>query len=59
MAKPQHKVCSINIRTLVLLDQRLFILNDKAYTVFLAALESPVENMGLKALFKSKSSWEK
>jgi len=43
----------------VLLDRRLFLVDDQTYQAFTAALESPVEdNVGLKALLNSKSLWE-
>ncbi|NCT56310.1 MAG: DUF1778 domain-containing protein [Legionella sp.] len=44
----------------LLLDQRLFLTEDATYQNFLALLESPLdENLGLKALLKSSSPWEK
>jgi uncharacterized protein (DUF1778 family) len=44
----------------VLLNQRLFFVDDKAHEAFVALLESPVdENLGLKSLMKSASPWEK
>ena len=44
----------------VLLDQRLFMTDDKTYNAFLSLLDSPVEeNLGLKLLLKSKTPWEK
>lgn len=44
----------------VLLDQRLFFVDNKTYRDFIALLDSPVkENLGLKKLLKSKSPWEK
>jgi uncharacterized protein (DUF1778 family) len=44
----------------VLLDQRLFLVDDDTYQAFVDLLESPVrENLELKALLKSKSPWEK
>ncbi len=45
--------------TNVLLDQRLFITDNKTYQAFIKLLESPVaDNLGLKALLRSKSPWE-
>lgn len=44
----------------ILLDQRLFLVDDETYQAFLNKLESPVsENLAVKALLKSKSPWEK
>ena len=44
----------------VLLNQRLFFVDDQSYQSFVSLLESPVdENFGLKALIKSTSPWEK
>ncbi len=44
----------------LLLDQRLFLMDDEAHQAFIALLESPVdENLGLKSLLKSVSPWEK
>ena len=44
----------------VLLDRRLFLVDNTAYQTFLHLLESPVEaNLALKALLDSKSPWEK
>jgi uncharacterized protein (DUF1778 family) len=44
----------------VLLDQRLFQLNEQDFAVFEAALEAPVvENARLKELMKAKAPWEK
>jgi uncharacterized protein (DUF1778 family) len=44
----------------ILLDQRLFMVDDETYAKFEALLEAPVgENSGLKSLLKSKSPWEK
>lgn len=43
----------------VLLDQRLFALDDKQYRAFLRALdEPPAANAKLKRLMASKSPWE-
>ncbi len=41
----------------VLLDQRLFRLNDKDYEVFEKALQTPV-SPPLKALLKTRAPWE-
>lgn len=44
----------------VLLDQRLFQLNEQDFAAFEAALEAPVvENARLKELMKAKAPWEK
>lgn len=44
----------------VLLDQRLFQLNEQDFAAFEAALEAPVtENVRLKELMKAKAPWEK
>jgi len=44
----------------VLLDQRLFFVDEETYKAFLSLLETPVdENQGLKSLLKRKSPWEK
>ncbi len=44
----------------VLLDQRLFFLDEKRYAAFLSKLISPVElNLKLKMLIESNSPWEK
>lgn len=44
----------------VLLDKRVFILDDKAYGRFVALLNaSPKANRKLRALLKSKAPWEK
>ena len=44
----------------VLLDQRLFLLDDKAYAQFLAALDQPpVENRRLRRLLRTKAAWDK
>ena len=46
--------------TSVLLDQRLFLLDDKTYTQFLAALDQPpTENRRLRRLLVTKAAWEK
>jgi uncharacterized protein (DUF1778 family) len=43
----------------VLLDQRLFTLNEDQYAAFLRALEStPAPNKKLKRLLASKAPWE-
>lgn len=45
--------------TEVLLDQRLFMLDDKAYKRFTDALDAPpTENKRLKRLMMSKAPWE-
>lgn len=45
--------------TAVLLDQRLFLLDEKAYKRFTAALDKPpVENRRLRRLLQKKSAWE-
>jgi uncharacterized protein (DUF1778 family) len=45
--------------TEVLLDQRLFLLDEKAYKRFLDALDAPpAENKRLKHLMMSKAPWE-
>ncbi len=45
--------------TSVLLDQRLFLLNDKTYRQFLAALDQPpTENRRLRRLLATKAAWE-
>lgn len=44
----------------VLLDQRLFLLDDKAYARFLAALDRPpAENRRLRGLLRTKAAWDK
>ncbi len=44
----------------VLLDQRLFQLNDEEYEAFESALSAPLaENAKLKSLIKETSPWEK
>jgi uncharacterized protein (DUF1778 family) len=46
--------------TSVLLDQRLFLLDDKTYAQFLAALDQPpTENRRLRRLLITKAAWEK
>jgi uncharacterized protein (DUF1778 family) len=46
--------------TSVLLDQRLFLLDDKAYARFLAALDQPpTENRRLRRLLTTRAPWEK
>lgn len=43
----------------VLLDQRLFQLDDEAFTAFEAALDAPVpDNAKLKSLLASPSPWD-
>jgi uncharacterized protein (DUF1778 family) len=43
----------------VLLDRRLFLLDEKAYKRFTAALDkSPAENVRLRRLLASKAPWE-
>jgi uncharacterized protein (DUF1778 family) len=45
--------------TEVLLDQRLFMLDEKAYKRFTDALDAPpVENKRLKRLMMSRAPWE-
>jgi len=44
----------------VLLDQRLFTLDDEKYASFVRALEAPpAPNTKLKRLFASKAPWER
>src|SRR5712691_4767653 len=44
----------------VLLDRRLFVLDDKAYKRFIAALDkSPTDNPRLRRLLTSKAPWER
>lgn len=44
----------------VLLDQRLFLLDDKAYAQFLAALDQPpAENRRLRRLLRTTAAWDK
>lgn len=46
--------------TEILLDQRLFLLDEKAYRQFMDALDaSPTENKRLKRLLMSKATWER
>ncbi len=46
--------------TTVLLDQRLFLLDDKAYVQFTAALDQPpTENRRLRRLLRTKAVWDK
>lgn len=46
--------------TTVLLDQRLFVLDDKAYPQFTAALDQPpTENRRLRRLLTTKAAWDK
>jgi uncharacterized protein (DUF1778 family) len=46
--------------TTVLLDQRLFVLDDKTYTQFTAALDQPpTENRRLRRLLTTKAAWDK
>ncbi|OOC15371.1 hypothetical protein BM451_01705 [Dickeya dadantii] len=43
----------------VLLDQRLFLVNDEQYDAFIQVLESPVaDNPCVNALLNRKSPWE-
>jgi uncharacterized protein (DUF1778 family) len=45
--------------TAVLLDQRFFLLDEKAYKRFTAALDKlPAENRRLRRLLKTKAAWE-
>lgn len=45
--------------TSVLLDQRLFLLDDKAYAKFLAVLDQPPsENRRLRRLLTAKAPWQ-
>ena len=45
--------------TAVLLDQRFFLLDEKAYKRFTAALDKPpAENRRLRRLLVSKAAWE-
>jgi len=44
----------------VLLDQRMFVLDDKQFAAFVAALDHPPQpNHALKKLLARKSPWEK
>ena len=46
--------------TTVLLDQRLFLLDDKAYKRFAAALDQPpAANSRLRRLLTTKTAWDK
>src|SRR3984893_2868512 len=46
--------------TEVLLDQRLFMLDEKAYKRFTEALDKPpAENSRLRRLLRTKAAWEK
>ena len=46
--------------TEVLLDQRLFMVDEKAYKRFTEALDAPpTENKRLKRLLRSKAPWER
>ncbi len=46
--------------TTVLLDQRLFLLDDSAYKKFVAALDAaPSENARLRQLLKTRAPWER
>lgn len=46
--------------TSVLLDQRLFLLDEKAHARFLSALDqSPTENRRLRRLLTAKAPWDK
>jgi uncharacterized protein (DUF1778 family) len=45
--------------TAVLLDQRFFLLDEKAYKRFTAALDkAPAENKRLRRLLMTKAAWE-
>ena len=45
--------------TAVLLDQRFFLLDEKAYKRFIAALDKPpAENSRLRRLLMTKAAWE-
>jgi uncharacterized protein (DUF1778 family) len=44
----------------VLLDRRLFLLDDKAYQRFIAALDkAPTDNPRLRRLLSSKAPWDR
>lgn len=44
----------------VLLDQRLFVLNERQHEAFMEALDNPpLPNAALKNLLSSRSPWEK
>ena len=46
--------------TAVLLDQRLFLLDNRAYRKFTAALDAaPSENPRLQRLLKTRAPWER
>jgi len=46
--------------TAVLLDQRLFLLDDRAYKRFAAALDAaPSENVRLQRLLRTRVPWER
>ena len=46
--------------TEILLDQRLFLIDEKAYRRFMEALDAPpTENKRLKRLLMSKAPWER
>src|SRR5580692_12447629 len=46
--------------TEILLDQRLFLIDEKAYRRFMDALDAPpTENKRLKRLLMSKAPWER
>jgi len=46
--------------TTVLLDQRFFALDEKAYTQFMAALDNPpTENRRVRRLLAGKAAWDK
>ncbi|NHB96202.1 DUF1778 domain-containing protein [Photorhabdus stackebrandtii] len=55
------KTASINMRVEnILLDQRLFYLNEEDFKTFEAALIAPIpDNTRLKALLMEPSPWEK
>lgn len=43
-----------------ILDQRLFVLDDKAYTEFLAMLDAPAKpDKAVRARMKRKPAWER
>ena len=43
-----------------ILDQRVFFLDDKAHSAFLAALDAPAKpKKGLKALMARKPAWQR
>ena len=51
--------CATRHATDVLLDQRLFVLDEEAFDSFVRALDDPPEpSDGLKALMASRSPWE-